>query len=268
MKEVKIIWECEWDKRKKEMKQAGTPLHAGKIFHGRLNPRDELFGGRTECFRMYAHLRGTGKIGKVYDFISLYPSVMIFERFPIGHPEVILHSFDYAPGKYFGVVYCTVLPPEDLFVPVLPCRLKDKRTFYALCRTCAAELRITTPCTHSDKPDAREITGAWITPWLDLAIQHGYKITKIHEIHHFPQSTIYDPETRSGGLHAEFMIDLIKKKIMTSGVPSSCVTDEDKMEFVLDHLRKMGLEINLDEMTDNPGARESAKVDANSSWGR
>jgi len=268
VKELRIVWECEWDERKKEMKKAGLRLFDGKKFLPPCNPRDHLFGGRTECFRMYANLAGTEKIGKVYDFVSLYSRVMIFNRLPIGHPEIIRHDIDYRPAKYFGLVYCTLLPPDDLYVPVLPTRLKDKRTLYTLCRSCAEERRLATPCTHFDDPDAREITGAWISPWIDLALSHGYKIKQVHEVHHFAQSSQYDPETRTGGVFAEFMIDTILKKILTTGFPKWCVTEEDKIEFCMEHLRKMGVVIRAEDMTDNPGARESAKVDANSSWGR
>jgi hypothetical protein len=50
---------------------------------------------------------------------------------------------------------------------------------FALCRTCAEVLQ-TYKCYHTVQERALE--GVWVTPELELALEHGYKILKIYEI--------------------------------------------------------------------------------------
>ncbi|XP_055339072.1 uncharacterized protein LOC129588733 [Paramacrobiotus metropolitanus] len=254
-----IKYECEFDQEKK----------AGMIkslkFRPRLDVRGSLVGGRTEVFSLYESIQLPNK-GKTYDVISLYPSVMVFGEFPIGHPEIVLHDFDYDISRYFGVVHCVVLPPANLFIPTLPLRLPDGRIVYTLCRQCSIDINIAFPCGHDDSE--RMFEGAWTTPMLNQAVLDGYKIVEIFEVHHFGRTSKYNPLTKEGGIFAEFILSLIRKKIVNSGFPSSVLTDEEKLEYCNQYEKTLGIVFAPEEVVDNPGLRYCAKIAANSTWGR
>ncbi len=59
----------------------------------RLNPRDSLFGGRTNALKLY-HKTAEDKRVSYLDFTSLYPFVQSRKTYPIGHPEIIKISND------------------------------------------------------------------------------------------------------------------------------------------------------------------------------
>ena len=58
---------------------------------------------------------------------------------PIGHPDKIIRP-NYYDKNWFGLVKCKVLAPQDLYVPVLPVKVKmDKaeKFVFPLCLRCA-----------------------------------------------------------------------------------------------------------------------------------
>ena len=83
-----------------------------------LNPRDAFFGGRTECFKVKAE----GNIQYI-DVVSLYPTVQYYDAFPQGHPKKIYKPRFYN-GNWFGFIKCKVLAPKNLYLPVLPVKIK------------------------------------------------------------------------------------------------------------------------------------------------
>ena len=61
-----------------------------------LEPRDGLFGGRTNALQLYYEAQDDETIHYV-DFTSLYPSVMRQGgAYPVGHPEIVLRSVDFS----------------------------------------------------------------------------------------------------------------------------------------------------------------------------
>ena len=46
----------------------------------------------------------------------------------VRHQRIIIENFDDV-STYFGLVKCTMLPPRDLFHPVLPYRTQEKLMF-------------------------------------------------------------------------------------------------------------------------------------------
>ena len=56
------------------------------------------------------------------DVTSLYPWVNKNGEYPIGHPEVITRPSDQNIRHYFGVAKVDVIPPFELYHPVLPYR--------------------------------------------------------------------------------------------------------------------------------------------------
>jgi len=105
-----------------------------------LDPRDAFFGGRTGNIVTRYEITGTEKIRYV-DVCSLYPYVLKTGAFPIGHPDIYIGQdctelIGAAPNYNFssveGLVRYKVLPPRNLFHPVLPYRVRGKLLF-ALC---------------------------------------------------------------------------------------------------------------------------------------
>ncbi len=157
-----------------------------------MKPRDALFGGRTNAFKLYHKCKANENI-KYIDYTSLYPYVQKYGVYPIGHPEIILENIDYKNKKYFGLVKCKLLPPQNLHLPVLLTRIENHLLF-PLCRTCCIDQAES--CNHND--DERVISGTWCTLEVDKALEYGYKITDVDEVWHWSQSEQYDKDTKSG----------------------------------------------------------------------
>ena len=51
-----------------------------------INLRDCYFGGRTNGIVLHKKFTD-GEKGKYVDFTSLYPDILKYKRFPVGHPE-------------------------------------------------------------------------------------------------------------------------------------------------------------------------------------
>ena len=120
--EVEVMWECEWLQRKKNDSSVQAFLQ-GYRKPERLDPREALFGGRTNALKLYHQAAAGEKVR--YDFTSLYPAVNSQKQYPIGHPQIIYRDFG-SLDKYFGFVKCDVVPPRGLFHPVLPYRCHKK----------------------------------------------------------------------------------------------------------------------------------------------
>jgi len=262
--DVVVIWECEWKKLRQTLKKAGVPIATGLAEVERLDPRKHLFGGRCEIFRMFIETEPNEK-GVMLDFISLYPSVMLFGEFPCGHPEVICANFETDFSKYFGTAFIKILPPRDLYIPLLPWRRPGVGTFYTLCRTCTETMNIDQPCRHTDAE--RELTGCWITPMINRAVELGYTTQKVYEVHHYKERSKYNPETGQHGLFSKCMIEMLKRKIESSGFPKHITTEEQKRHYCHQHLVRMGLELDPANIHLNSGMRSVAKLACNCCWG-
>ena len=94
----------------------------------------------------------------LYDVTSLYPFVNKTGKIPLGHPEIITEKFDSIDNNE-GLIKCKILPPKELYIPVLPARCNGKLMF-SLCRSCS-EAYLTTKCKHFD--EERAFTGTWVT---------------------------------------------------------------------------------------------------------
>ena len=51
--------------------------------------------------------------------------VMEHHEYPVGHPIIITENFS-SPEGYFGLIKCKILPPRNLYFPVLPVKLRNK----------------------------------------------------------------------------------------------------------------------------------------------
>lgn len=252
---VETMWECDWEKLKKECSNVQDII---KDIHikSRLSPRDAFKGGRTETARMAWNIEtckyGVG-VGYV-DFTSLYPWTNLHCKYPVGHPIII--TSDFGPlDSYFGLVQCSVLPPQKLEHGVLPVR-EQGRLMFPLCRRCVQTLQID-PCKHLEND--RLLHGIWVSEELKQAVKYGYQIKQIYCVHHF--------ERTSKELFSGYIQTFFKLKLAASKRPAD-ETPEQLNQFISELKERDGIDILPSDFHDNPGLRNIAKLCCNSFWGR
>ncbi|XP_048850900.1 uncharacterized protein LOC125719998 isoform X2 [Brienomyrus brachyistius] len=250
---VHVIWEHQWDKMKAENASVQAFLREFD-FPERIDPRDALFGGRTNALQLHYKAEGDDRID-YYDFTSLYPSVNKFKEYPVGHPVVIYRDFD-SVENYFGLIKAKVYPPRGLYLPVLPYRSGGKLMF-TLCRTCC-ETETRGVCNHTD--EQRALSGTWCSIEINKAVEKGYKIAKIYEVWHFPD--------RTDTLFADYINTHLKGKQEASGYPSWVKSAEDKERYIQTYFEKEGIRLNPENIGVNKVKRQISKLFLNSLWGK
>ena len=258
--EVNVIWGHEFRDEINDDIQLRSFIDPLDI-KDRLRPRDAFFGGRTNAIKLHHVVTANEKIRYV-DFTSLYPTVNKYDRYPTGHPTVITNNFD-SIHNYFGLANITILPPKDLFHPVLPCRL-DNKLIFPLCGNCAEKKQRICQCDDQD----RSITGTWTTNEIVKALQMGYILVSIHEIYHFEASTQYDVDTGTGGLFTSYVNMFLKLKQEASGWPHWVKTDADKQVYLDKYRESEGITLDRSNVEENPALRSLAKLCLNSLWGK
>ena len=224
---VKEMWECEWNRMIQADPQLKEFIHTDDIVTP-LNPREDFFGRRTNAIKLYHKVENDEQI-HYSDMISLYPCANLECDYPIGHPEFIDQPGTTDISRYNGLVKCKILPPYELYHPVLPYRY-DSKLLFPLCKTCTQQEIKQQPtnnkrsekCPHST--EERTLTGTWTTLELQKAIEKGYIITYIYEIWHFKE--------RSNQLFQTYIKTFLKIKQEASGWPSECDTDGKKRNYL------------------------------------
>ena len=225
-----------------------------------LQPRDAFHGGRTEVFRLYLEPNDK-EIIRQLDFKSLYPHVQrdSSNYYPIGHPKIILSPKTKRIDKYFGLVKAKILPPRNLDIPILSYVVQNNvKLMFPLCKMCA-ETR-TNVCNHDDEERAWE--GTFVSPELQLALQHGYKIVDVYEVWHWEENK------RSNTLFRDYMGKFLKIKIAASGFPEGCDSDEQKEEYVKYISEKEDIDLKVEEVVKNKGLKAVGKAIITSLWGK
>ena len=249
------IWECQWDKQLKTNEAVQQFLNCFDLV-APLNPRDAFYGGRTGAVVLHS-VAGEGEEIRYCDITSLYPWVNKNATYPIGHPQIITQPRDQSITSYFGLATVDILPPTNLYHPVLPVRCNQKLTF-PLCGKCVEEeqkkplLQRRHYCIHSD--DERILRGTWCTPEIEKAVEKGYVIKHIYEVWNFPESQ------RKTGLFAEYVDKWLRLKQESAGWPSWCETLEQKREYILDYEQKEGIRLDVANIAKNPGRKATAKL--------
>lgn len=255
---VETMWECDWNKKKKESSKISQFVKDNQFHLKPMNPFDSFMGGRVETFRMFVENEG---FMNYVDFTSLYPFINCKKEYPVGHPEIILNNFgDLANicDRYFGFMKCEIVPPKNLHLPVLPGKFGEfKKLLFVLCRTCGEQTQ-SSECTHSESE--RKLLGTWFIPEIKKAVEKGYVIKKVHGIYHFEQ--------KSSQLFSDFMQLFYKLKLISSGIPEGCDT-EAKLQSYIDQVQNQEqITLNRNEFEINPGKRQLSKLLLNSLWGR
>ena len=265
--------------------------------------RDAFAGGRTEAFKHMATTRRNntklteddidniiqaanqgGDINKLLegveriyyaDVTSLYPTVNKKDVYPMHHPK-ILHRADinWTPGTpfrtgiigedgtdalYKGVLRVKVRAPKDLLIPVLGQKMMTTNGYFKFmfhtCEKCVVE-NTKTSCKHTDE----ERTFITKVPHLELlkALDMGYELLDIYDVDHF--------EHWSRGMFASYVNKFIKIKT-ECGVPDHW-TASKRQKVTDEFLEREDVQLDIDNMEDNPGKKQIAKTMCNSLWGR
>lgn len=263
--EVVEIWECEFRKKLQNDKQLAVSLenHDG-LHHAPLNPRDAFYGGRTGNVKTYHQICRNERI-KYLDVCSLYPWVCKYGKFPVGHPQVFVGQDCEKLNlmEIDGLIKCKILPPTNLFHPVLPSKKNDKLMF-VLCNACGDDLN-TNDCNHSELE--RALTGTWVLDEIKKALIKGYKMLNIYEVWKYDIKQHSDSVIDSG-LFTAMMNKFVKLKTQASGWPKDCLSVEDKENFLKEFLQKEGILLDEEHMAKNAGLRSLAKLILNSFWGK
>ena len=258
---VIVMWECAW----KQLKQQNLnilPFLNQLDLTNRLRPRDAFFGGRTNAVQLYYQVQPGEQIRYV-DYTSLYPFVNKNCQYPVGHP-LIINNPSFSIEEYFGLALCKILPPRELYHPVLPYRCNGKLMF-PLCRTCA-ETQVKFPlservCQCSHNEDERALTGTWCTPEVMEAKRQGYTIVQLYEVWHFPNT--------SNLLFKQYVDTFLKLKQEASGWPADVGEDPEKrQDYIVNYLRHENIQLDAEKIDKNPGKRSTAKMMLNSFWGK
>ena len=251
------IWECEYDEQVLMNDEFANFIKEEKHIRPPLEPRNALSGGRTNAIILH-HV---GSMGYV-DFTSLYPYIQKYGEFPIGHPKIITENFG-SIDSYFGLIYCSILPPNDLYLPILPFKTNGKLLF-PLCGKCTTEQM--QKCNHS--AEERVLENTWVILEVIEALKWGYKIVKIFEIWHFPLREKYNKSDKSGGLFTEYVNTFLRIKQESSGYPHWVETEADKDKYIDDYFQNEGIKLQKENIKENSGLKSLSKLLLNSQWGR
>jgi hypothetical protein len=247
------IWECEYN-------NDVEILNFKKVWNREviepLDPRDALHGGRTEPTKLLYICPKNHKL-RYIDVCSLYPTVMFYDYYPVGHPIKIFNPEQYNPD-WFGFIKCKVIPPRGLYHPVLPCKIntgKSEKLLFTLCYKCPKSKF--QKCFHNE--NERSIIGTWTTLELNKAIEKGYKVEKVYEVWHF--------EEKSNELFKGYVQDFIKIKLENS-IDRNKLSDEEIDKFIEETNFQLGIKLNKSKIGLNEGKRAVAKICLNSLWGK
>ena len=147
--------ECQYDQKYKEDADFRKIVDAEFTSLDPLRPRDALFGGRTNSTKLCHEIDETSQDEiKYIDVCSQYPYICRYGVFPLGDPTILSQEkIDKDNiGQYCGLIKCKVLPPTNLYHPVLPYKTNNKLMF-PLCRTCAEQCDNTKPCKHEKEEE-------------------------------------------------------------------------------------------------------------------
>lgn len=255
------IWECDFISFlrcnpliKKQITEDPTYLFTP------IDPRDSVYGGRVEVFKLYHKVLESNEKIRYLDFTSLYPFVNKNFSYPKGHPKITFgeqcKKIDLKNSH--GIIKCKILPPKKLFLPVLPVKLNG-RLLFTLCNTCASKLNMST-CIHND--NERSICGTWVIAEVNKAISLNYSIIEIFEIWTF------DVVKGDNGLFTKYVNHFLKSKQECSDWPANCTSKLQKEAYIKSYEDHEGIALDSSKISDNPGLRNLSKLCLNSLWGK
>ena len=255
---VDFIWEHDFDDKMKKDKEYKKVIESLYPHCDPIDPREPLSGGRCNAIKiMYDVNENSNKEIKYIDICSLYPYVCKHKSYPVGQPKILTpENIDMGNiRQYEGIIKCKVLPPDDLFHPILPVHCNGKMMF-PLCMKCAEDSSV--KCSHSK--EERSLVGTWVTFELFKALDCGYRLMQVYEIWHF--------DSVSPHFFKGYVDNFLKIKQEASGYPGWCQSDSEKEKFVRDYEEAEGIRLDPSNIQKNPGKRNFAKIMLNCLWGK
>ena len=208
---------------------------------------------------------------RYFDISSCYPFVLWQEPFCSGKHKIIMGKelcsimteqdgelyCDKAP--FFGVALCSVLPPRNLHIPLLPYSDPEKKLcVYTLCQACAQKGNQGRNCHHVDSD--RAILGNFTHMELNMALKLNYRILKFYEVYAYPKQE---------RLFSHFIQFFARTKVMCSPVPSSFSSVESYTSYINKKLQlKDSFQIKPEDMSPNSYLRNHAKWAMNCLFGK
>jgi hypothetical protein len=128
------------------------------------------------------------------------------------------------------------------------------------------ELNTTSECRHESVAD-RALTATWVLDEIRLAVQKGYKVIKIYEVYEY-RITQYTPQTRLGGLFAEYIDTFLKLKAEASGYPDWVRSSDDENRYIREFSVSEVIQLYKDCIQRNAARRALAKLCLNLMWGK
>ena len=263
------IWSCNYLRERHMLRDDDVPLPKEKC--DPINIRDSYFGSRTNAIVLHREFP-PNSCGEYLDFCSLYPYVLKYERYPIGHPTHFTNNFSpffkvcckgtqpcHPLGTavclgwhwripYFSLMKVKILPPRKLLFPILPIKINGKLMF-SLCHTCA-ENEHKGNCTCP--PHSCALTHTWCTTELILAINMEYVILEIYEVLHWSSNEKIDGSTGRGGLFTEYINMFLHIKTQASGYPNNVCTLKQRQQYVEEYSSKEGVLLDPKLIEHNP----------------
>lgn len=207
-----------------------------------------MHGGRTDArcllHEWTAEEVARGLYGKYQDVQSLYPTVQFYDPLPVGHTTKTVWLNNEQPSleqlrQVFGFVCCDIECTRYLHHPVIVELDKESGLL-------VADL----------KPKERIVVP---TPELQLALDNGYRVTRVYYWYHFESST---------DLFKSYFREFLARKIKASGMPKWVTDDATWREFQQYHEHELGIVLDRADMQKNSAAKTGAKLLCNSLWGK
>ena len=96
----------------------------------------------------------------------------------------------------------------------------------------------------------------------------GYEILTIFEAWQYDETTVYNLDSGSSGLFAQYMNTFMIIKMEASGYPPECVTDDDKSDYIKRVRQHEGITLDPANIEFNAGRRAVAKLCLNNIRGK
>uniref|UniRef100_A0AC34R9B1 DNA-directed DNA polymerase n=1 Tax=Panagrolaimus sp. JU765 TaxID=591449 RepID=A0AC34R9B1_9BILA len=234
--------------------------------------QDAYYGGLTAPCKLYAETDDQHVL-KHGDFVSLYPSIMSAEEFPIGHPEymAIFEDVNWTKPEDVvldgveirGVLKVVLEPPEKCLHPPVPYKTKTHLLF-GLCKACcdnAQKIKNVKDCYKCEHTiEQRRFTATITSIELKMALAANFKCTHVFAAVHY--------DKWSNAIFHDYVKSFLKSKQEASGWPSHCTADAEKEAFLQKIKDVDGIELDPNNIGYNPGLRYLSKLSLNSLFGR
>ncbi|KAI1295883.1 hypothetical protein HDE_05257 [Halotydeus destructor] len=104
------------------------------------------------------------------------------------------------------------------------------------------------------------MTNTWTSIEVNEAVRAGYRLVDIIQVLHY--------KVTGEDLFSKYIEMWLKIKQQASDWPADVVTEEEKQQYIIDYLRKEGVELEANMIDRNEASRFIAKIFLNSFWGQ